>query len=586
MKIMFHHFILFISLIATEGCTTVLVGRNATLDGSMLVSYGSDAHGTPDSRLVLIPSTTHKSGETRKIWEDIEDYPRYVGKERSPVYAPKPGQNISKPIGEIPEIVGATNSYYETSYGVVNSLGVAIGESSCSARLFGSPERGAIMSIDELSRIALERASTAKEAVQIMGDLAVKYGFYGVTRWSKKNPPHPVPLGGSNEGGEVLTVSDGIDGWVFHILSDGGKSAVWAARRVPDDEATSCSNMFTLRVVNLNDQEHDEWMWSENMLDVAQTNGWWNTTGKEEAFDFAAIFSSGEYHNKYYSGRRMWRVLSMLAPSMKLNPVYSSTNLLETQVYPWSVKPDQLVQVEDLTTIMRDVYENTSYDVTTAPGGGPWGTPARMDPWLSPTISGSWERTISVFRTTFSYVVQLRPFLPGPLKAVVWYAPHSAIGSVYVPLYCGAGGGDDYLPEQYSVGNPSELNKDSAWWAHRYVTNIAYSRWNVMSNDVKAEQIIWEERGLALQAQLDADYVAKKINETELYFKVREFATSMLDSWWKMPDKLIFKYADGYINTKDNFGQIDEHLYPDWWLKEVGYESGPGFGPEEGFNKL
>ena len=81
-------------------------------------------------------------------------------------------------------------------------------------------------------------------------------------------------------------------------------------------------------------------------------------------------------------------------------------------------------------------------------------------------------------------------------------------------------------------------------------------------------------------------YVAKKINETELYFKVREFATSMLDSWWKMPDKLIFKYADGYINTKDNFGQIDEHLYPDWWLKEVGYESGPGFGPEEGFNKL
>jgi dipeptidase len=514
--------------------------------------------------------------DSRLIWPDIEDYPRFVGPGRgAPEYKQNPGQNLTQPIGKIPQVDGETFGYYETMYGVVSEMGVAIGESSCSARLFGSPARGAIMSIDELSRIALERTTTARQAVQLMGDLAEEYGFYGESlHGDPETHAYPCPLGGSNEGGEVLSVADGTEGWIFTISSDGEKGAVWAARRVPDDEATVVSNMFTIREVPLDDPEN--YLHSKSMLPVAMKHGWWNASGLEEPFDFTAIYSGGEYHNKYYSGRRMWRALSLMSPNANLEPDYPHSTLLEKPVFPWSVKPDNLMQLADLTAIMRDVYEGTRFDATALPGGGPWGSPARMDPWLSPYINGSWERSISVFRTAFSYVIQLRGWLPLPLKAVVWFAPHAATGSVYMPLYCGM----DKLPTEYSNGNPSKLDRGSAWWAHRYVANIAYGRWNHMRKDLAAAQSVWESRGLELQKQLDSQFQAKKITKQELYQKLRAFVARMVSDWWKMPDELIFKYADGYTNTEEKFGVVDPDFYPVWWLKLVGYNKGPGWKPE------
>ena len=186
-----------------------------------------------------------------------------------------------------------------------------MGESTCSGVFAGrSVEVGgfALLSVDELSRIALERATTAKQAVQIMGDLAVEYGFYGESA--------------SFEGGsESMIVIDAAEAWVFHILaSPNGHSAVWAAARVPDDSAAAVNNMFSIRVM---DDDTDNFLHSPLMWEIAAEHGYW---AEGQPKDFTATFSDGEYAHKYYSGRRSWAVFNLLAPSQALPVEYGNLN--------------------------------------------------------------------------------------------------------------------------------------------------------------------------------------------------------------------------------------------------------------------
>jgi dipeptidase len=162
----------------TTACTTVLVGKGATADGSVIATHSNDGEGTTDPRLVKIPAASWAAGSKRPIWPNPESYPRYVGTERlAEAYYPKPGEPVSQAVGEIDQ-VNQTFSYFEETYGVMNEKQVAIGESTCSA-VYSATSDTALLSVDEMSKIAMERASTAREAVQLMGDLAVRYGFHG-----------------------------------------------------------------------------------------------------------------------------------------------------------------------------------------------------------------------------------------------------------------------------------------------------------------------------------------------------------------------------------------------------------------------
>ena len=215
------------NIACASACTTYAAGRLATTDGSVWVTHSDDGSGSSDPRVSFIPAAEFPAGSSRPIWPDIEEYPRFVGTARGKVYHPVPGQQDTAPVGYIPQ-VKSTHGYYESNYAMQNDCGLSFGESTASAvfraDMVGTPgtDGAALLCINELTKLAAERTCSAREAVLIMGSLAERYGFYG-------------PDGGA---GEVLTVGDAHEAWVFHILSDpSGKSALWVAQRVPDREA-------------------------------------------------------------------------------------------------------------------------------------------------------------------------------------------------------------------------------------------------------------------------------------------------------------------------------------------------------------
>ena len=263
-------------------------------------------------------------------------YPRFVGDRAAP-YAPTKRDPTPTPAaGHIPQVVGSTFAYFEGDYGLLNSQGVAIGETSCSARILAPSAvlPGPLLPIEELSRVALERSNTSRGAVLLMGELAETHGFYGSLR-----EPHAlteVP----NEGGESLMVGDPNEAWVFHILSDGTRNgAIWCARRVHDKEVAVVANMFTIRDVNLSDTRGETFLFSESMTRVAKARGWWQ---EGQPFDFSRIYSYGEYYSRGYSSRRMWRAFSLLNPALSLQLELDAPLFLKP-VYPFSVVPAEPV---------------------------------------------------------------------------------------------------------------------------------------------------------------------------------------------------------------------------------------------------
>jgi len=563
-------FIILLFLSTAHACSTIMAGSGATIDQSVLASYSDDGNGKSDFRFVYVGAKDHEEGAMRPIYDDTEDYPRFVGTGRSPVYEPKPGQTPTKILGHIPE-VAHTYGYSEGTYGVQNEMGLSMVETSCSARLFGSRKRGSIMSIDQLSRIAMERTTNARDAIKTMGELAEKYGFIAAGEAPDGVTPYPVPRGQANEGGEALGIADheNQEAWYFHILSDGDVGAIWVAQRVPDDHVSPCTNMFTIRVVNLTDSEN--FMFSGSMLEVAKAKGWWK---EGTPFDFTAIYSSGEYLNRYYSGRRMWRVMDLVAPSMNLDPEYD--DILSKPVYPFSVKPDSKVSWYNISSIMRDYYGGTPYDLMNnniASGHG--GNTARFSPYIHKSVEGSFERSIGQHRTTYSYVHHIRPEMPLPLGAMTWFGPHSAWGTVYMPFYAGSP-----HPDAYEMPTPTEMNRDTVMWAVRAGLNYAYSRFNKMLPELRKYQDELEAEASSLVDKWDKQFMHDR-NRTALFANQNTFLETVPERWWENVFKLMFTFADGFENRPGNIGIEEADIYPGWWLKEVGYQNGPGYGDDK-----
>ena len=380
---------------SASACTTIIVGKDASADGSVMCTHSDDGESNSDARIVRVPGVPHIApGAKRDVFWDTEGYPRHVGDKRGVeeyFVANNPGQDPSVVIGTIPE-ANATFTYFEANYGIMNENSVGFGESTCSA-VFGtnSVAHGgkALLSIDSLSRIAMERATSSKHAVRIMGALAEQYGFYGA---------------GSFEGSaESLMVIDPTEGWIFQILPDNtGASAVWAAARVPDDKVGIVANMFTIRGLNLTDSAN--FMASASAHTIAVAQGWWKPS--DGLMDFTAVYSDGEYAHKFYSGRRMWGGYRILAPSVVLPDNY--TDLRFDTIYPTFIKPDKKLTVADLLEVHRTFYQGTKYDMTQGVAAGPFGNPDRFKTQGITKVGGAWERSIGLFRTTQAHVLQAR----------------------------------------------------------------------------------------------------------------------------------------------------------------------------------
>ncbi|GAB9464349.1 hypothetical protein Gpo141_00001781 [Globisporangium polare] len=558
-----------------HACTMIAIGKNATVDGSTLMAHTDDAGGgAADLRLIRVPAQDHPAGAKRAVYSFFGGYPRLVSHERGPHYAPtSDDEPLTKPLGFVPQ-VPHTYAYFDQDYGMMNEMQLSIGESTCGARTVGwskdLPYGSNLFGIAELSKIALERCDSARCAITTMGDLAVEHGFFSE---DSGDPAAP----GYIDSAETLGIADKYgEVWIFHVLTGkNNASAVWAAQRVPDDHLVTVANAFMIREMDLSDSEH--FMASPNVHSFAQEMGWWNES--MGPFDFTAAYGFHDVDpvHPLYTGRRVWRIFDRVAPSLQLDPRVGIVSQYAT--YPFSVKPEQLLEPSSVMDLLRDYYQDTEYDMSKGVAAGPFGSPIRYD-GDNKGVIGGWERPISSFRTIYSFVLQARSFLPDPIGCVLWYGQSSPHTSVYVPFSCR----QSDVPSAYrlTAGKQSAFSQQSAWWAFNFVKNWSQLRFDRINQDIRKQ--IAEVQWAAVKARQAMElHVSEQLKGSgdkaiDAYFEERsnEFAAHVVERWWQFAWTLVGKFADGYVTTGENPEDMETPGYPAWWLATSEYAKWPG----------
>ncbi|RHY45647.1 hypothetical protein DYB34_009597 [Aphanomyces astaci] len=374
-------------LSCAHACTVIGVTHKATADGSSLLAHTDDAGGgAADTRLIRVPAADHEPGSKRAVYNFFGGYPRLTTKDRGPLYFPVDNQTLSTPIGYIPQ-VPHTFAYFDQDYGMMNEVQLSIAESTCTAKTVGwskdVPYGFNLFGIAELTKVALERCDSARCAVQTMGDLAVEYGFFSEDSGDPAKP-------GYMDSAEALAISDKYgELWVFHVLTGPrNASAVWAAQRVPDGHVTAIANSFVIREMNLSDTS--TFLASSNVISFAQDMGWHSP---DDPFDFAKAYAWDDLTTfpgkilPLYAGRRLWRIMDTVAPSLQLDPRLGYQVNFTT--YPFSVPVDAPVTLSQMVHLLGDHYEGTPFDMTQGLGAGPFHAPIRYctldkyDPMMS-----------------------------------------------------------------------------------------------------------------------------------------------------------------------------------------------------------
>nr|WP_319490672.1 C69 family dipeptidase [uncultured Desulfobacter sp.] len=553
-----------LSISPSPACTIMAVGKNASTDDSVMVSHTND--GLSDPRAIYIPAMDHPKEAKRAIFYShnaLDFKPEYGAsqtvrlntKELGPGYD-APNVPKSVPIDYIPQ-VGHTYAYIDSSYAVINEHQLIMAECTDKAKVHPEPETGKrIFYSVALGRVAMERCKTARQAVELMGSLIDKYGYYGT--------------------GETLAVGDPNEAWIFEMCGYDmdGTDGVWVAQRVGDDQFFIAANQFRIRDIIRN--KPDQMIYSKNIFDVAQKKGWWNPS--DGPLDFTKVYGDGEFHHPYYSKRRVWRGFSLAAPSLNL-PAWVESAV--SREYPFSLKPDQKLSVKDILNICRDNYEGTEFDLTKGLAAGPFGNPTRFEGnaesvadkegRLTP-VKGYFERPINIYRCLYYHVTQARANMPDGVGGVTWFAPDRAANSITIPLYAGA----DALPKSLTQGNCLIFDPATLWTANNYVANLLMLKYSYMYKDLCTvrDKIEADMDAKRVDVEKEAQTLYVKGNKKEATALLTKFSNDqsqiVLDAWWKLAQDLFIKYEDGYVNTSEELAH--PVFYPARWLQNVGYE--------------
>jgi dipeptidase len=482
-----------------ESCTSIIVGKLASADGSTMTSHSCDS--TSDRTwITIVPHMKHKPGELCPVYHHSKE-------------TKGPDDKNRLKAGEIPQ-VPETFAYINTAYPCLNEHQLAIGETTFGGKMEIRSKEGEI-DCPELYRLVLERAKTAREAIKIADELTKTYGY--------------------NDYGECFTFADPQETWHFEILGPGAgkKGAVWAAVRIPDDQVGVSANASRIRQINLNDPEN--YMASANVHSLAQEMGWWDPASGRP-FEFCYAYASRQSMG---SRRREWRALSLLAPSLKLDP--------NGENFPLSVKPEKKLTVKDVLDTFRDTYQGTPYDMARGLIEVDKEGKAAISPVASPFLNRDLltllkvpsERTIACKRATYLQITQSRSWLPDPIGGVVWLGYDNPVTTPHTPFYCGI----TRMPDSYMVDGRAQFRPDCAWWAFRTVSQLALFRWQPMSQTIAR---IWspiEEKAFADQAKIEEEALnLYKQNPA----KAREFLTSYcvkmaeeaVAAYWELHDDL------------------------------------------------
>ena len=490
-----------------DNCTSILVGKQASVDGSTMTSHSCDS-GSDRTWINVVPHQKYPSGTM---------CPVYLESKR----AKFPNDPDVAVKGQIPQ-VAETYAYINTAYPVMNEYQLAIGESTFGGKRELQSDNG-ILDCPELYRLVLERAKTCREAIRIIDELTKEYGY--------------------NDAGEIFTFADPQEVWYFEILGPGKgkKGAVWAAVRIPDDEVSVSANACRIRSLNLKDKDH--YMASANVYSLAQELGFWDSkSGKP--FEFCYAYAD---RNSMLCRRREWRVLNLIAPSLKLDP--------NAENYPMSVKPEKKISMQDMLDMFRDTYQNTQFDMTNGITTVDKDGKAIISPIANPFMSGdlrkllkvNYERTIGCPFATYVQITQSRSWLPDAIGGVVWLGYDNPVLTPHTPFYCGI----STMPNSYMVDGRRTFNRESAWWAFRQVSKLCNLRYQPMSKDVEKVWKEIEDHALSNQKTFEDQAVAvykddpAKAKEMLTHYSV-EMANAAVDRYWKLVDELWGKYNNSF----------------------------------------
>lgn len=527
---------------AAAACTNFIVAKGASTDGSVMCTYNADDYGMFIG-LAHYAAGTHKKGEMRKVIDwDTKKYH-----------------------GEIPEAPVTYNVI-----GNINEFQVTIGETTYGGREEMVDTTG-IIDYGSLIYIALQRSRTAREAIKVMTSLAEKYGY--------------------NSEGETFTICDPNEAWIMEMMGCGGdkkQKVVWVAVRVPDNAICGHANQSRIGVFS---QYQTEVLHSKNVVSFARQKGWYKGTDKD--FSWKNTYAFPDFSGRRWCEARVWSFFNHHKDMSRWLPWAIGKDKNAEDMPLWIV-PNKKLSVQDLESDMRDHYEGTELSVADGKdmGGGIWQMPYRPTPLAFKVNGKSYfnERPTSTQQTGFSYVSQMRSWLPREIGGVLWFGNDDGNMIAYTPIYCG----NTVQPECYNTPGADAVtfSMKNAYWVCNWVSNMVYPRYSMMFPSLKTVRDSLEASYFANQAAVEAkakelykdnkDAAIKNLNDYS-----NQKAQQMLARWRQLAFYLIVKYndmtvkpeADGkFTRTKEGIGAtVERPGYPEAFKEKLVKETGDKF---------
>ena len=489
-------------------CTNLIVGKAASADGSVIVSYSADSYGMY-GYLCHYPAAVHAEGTWREIldWESG----RYTGR--------------------IPEAAQTYNVI-----GNINEYQVTIAETTFGGREeLVNPE--GIIDYGSLIYLALQRSKTAREAIDVMTSLVEEYGY--------------------NSSGESFSIADPNEVWIMEMIGKGPgrKGAVWVAIRIPDDCIAAHANQARIRQFPLKDKQNC--LYSKDVIKFAREMGYFD--GKDSEFDFADAYCPADFGGLRYCDARVWSYFNMFADADMNEYLPWAMGDATATPMPLYIQPKQKVSVRDVQNAMRDHYEGTPMDITGDVGAGPWSMPYRPSPLSFKVDDQSYfnERPISTQQTAFTFVSQMRSELPNAIGGVLWFGTDDANMAVFTPVYCCT----NVVPECYKreMADAVTFSAESAFWLFNMVSNMVYPRYSALIGDLKKAQKDVEDAFEKNQPSVEAK--ALKLYEEEpakavamLTKYTGQMAMSTMEAWGNLAKYLIVKHNDLVVKPTEEDG--------------------------------
>lgn len=492
-----------------EACTTAIITKGASADGNTYVTHSNDTFSSNPS-IVYVPAHNYPKGSLRPVypsaiaWEDYPEFncyttPRLVAPERTPSYA-STTHKVTLPLGYIPQ-VEHTYAYLDSDYAIMNEQGLMLGECTNNGATceYLAPVKGKnLFYASELGRVALERCTKAREAVELMGKLIDTYGIWGT--------------------GETILVADKEEGWVLEMQPDPSGKGFWIAQRVPDGEFFVASNIFRIRDIRLGSKDQ---LFNPQLPEQLQKAGLAVVNPASGLVDWVSSIKTVEDFHPYFALRRIWRVQQLVAPSQQLSAKVSGPT---TKAYPFAVRPDKPLGIKEIFKLHRDHMQGTELDLAKGSNAGLFQSPYRYK------AEESFERSINYAKTGYTWIAQSQGAIATPL---CWLALSTPRDNVFVPFVVSD------MPESYTKVDRKNYDPQKMWWTATRVDQLAKGYYSILSPTVLAQAEALEQKSL------DLLHKNKALPKERLAKLLRQNAAENQQIWEKLFGDLLVQLNQG-----------------------------------------